>query len=148
MVQTYVQSEKFFLQVVNDCSQPVQFQRGIPVTDRPGHGVGVRSICAIVERYGGIVQFFCAEWPFHTAAFPVIRGQTTFQDIFRTFHAEASFLFAQGLYCGYSARHRKKRNILEESIMKRLLTLTLALVMSLSLTGLAAALMTTPAAAM
>lgn len=50
VVQAYVQSEKFFLQVVNDCSKPVQFQRGIPVTDRPGHGVGVRSTCAIVER--------------------------------------------------------------------------------------------------
>ena len=57
VVQTYVQSEKFFLQVVNDCSKPVQFQRGIPVTDRPGHGVGVRSICAIVERYGGMYSF-------------------------------------------------------------------------------------------
>ena len=57
VVQTYVQSEKFFLQVVNDCSKPVQFQRGIPVTDRPGHGVGVRSICAIVERYGGLYSF-------------------------------------------------------------------------------------------
>lgn len=57
VVQTYVQSEKFFLQVVNDCSKPVQFQRGIPVTDRPGHGVEVRSICAIVERYGGLYSF-------------------------------------------------------------------------------------------
>ena len=57
VVQTYVQSEKFFLQVVNDCPGPVQFNRGVPVTDRPGHGVGVRSICAIVERYGGIYSF-------------------------------------------------------------------------------------------
>lgn len=57
VVQTYVQSEKFFLQVVNDCPGPVQFNRGVPVTDRPGHGVGVRSICAIVERYGGMYSF-------------------------------------------------------------------------------------------
>lgn len=34
VVQTYVQSEKFFLQVVNDCPGPVQFNRGVPVTDR------------------------------------------------------------------------------------------------------------------
>ena len=56
-VQTYEQAGKFFLQVTNDCRTPVQFDRGLPVTDRPGHGIGVHSICSIVERYGGMYSF-------------------------------------------------------------------------------------------
>ena len=48
---------KFFLCVTNPCKTPVRFQRGVPVSDRPGHGIGVQSICAIVDRYGGGYQF-------------------------------------------------------------------------------------------
>mgnify|MGYP000760026707 FL=1 len=60
-VQTYERIEKFFLQVVNDCREAVRFEDGIPVTDRPGHGIGVSSICAIVERYGGLYSFSVKE---------------------------------------------------------------------------------------
>ena len=56
-VQTYEKNEKFFLQVINDCREAVRFKDGIPVTDRPGHGIGVSSICAIVEQYGGMYSF-------------------------------------------------------------------------------------------
>ena len=56
-VQTYEKNEKFFLQVINDCREAVRFEDGIPVTDRPGHGIGVGSICAIVEQYGGMYSF-------------------------------------------------------------------------------------------
>ena len=63
-VQTYERNEKFFLQVVNDCREAVRFEDGIPVTDRPGHGIGVSSICAIVERYGGLYSFSVKEGKF------------------------------------------------------------------------------------
>lgn len=63
-VQTYERNEKFFLQVVNDCRKAVRFEDGIPVTDRPGHGIGVSSICAIVERYGGLYSFSVKEGKF------------------------------------------------------------------------------------
>ena len=56
-VQTYEKSGKLFLQVVNDCVDTVRFEHGIPVSNQPGHGIGVRSICAIAERYGGIYSF-------------------------------------------------------------------------------------------
>lgn len=56
-VQTYEKAGKFFLQVVNDCTQPVQFSHGVPVSDRAGHGIGVHSICSIVEQYGGVYSF-------------------------------------------------------------------------------------------
>ncbi len=57
-VQTYEKQGKFFLQVSNDCRRPVQFDdHGLPVADRPGHGIGVHSICSIVERCGGVYSF-------------------------------------------------------------------------------------------
>ena len=56
-VQTYEKGGKFFLQIVNACAPAVRFEGGIPVTDVPGHGLGVRSICAIAERYHGIYSF-------------------------------------------------------------------------------------------
>lgn len=56
-VQVYVRNDKFFLQVTNPCRNGVRFEHGVPVSDRPGHGIGVQSICAIVERYGGIYAF-------------------------------------------------------------------------------------------
>ena len=63
-VQTYEKNEKFFLQVVNDCREAVRFKDGIPVTDRPGHGICMSSICAIVERYDGLYSFSVREGEF------------------------------------------------------------------------------------
>ena len=56
-VQVYDRSGKLFLQVTNPCRNTVRFEHGVPVSDRPDHGIGVQSICAIVERYGGIYAF-------------------------------------------------------------------------------------------
>lgn len=56
-VSAYVKKEKLFLQIANSCDADITFDCGIPVTSKPGHGIGVRSICAIVEKYGGIYSF-------------------------------------------------------------------------------------------
>lgn len=56
-VVVYVENEKLFLQITNTCGEDITFAGGIPVTNRSGHGIGVRSICAIVERYEGIYAF-------------------------------------------------------------------------------------------
>lgn len=48
---------KIALQVTNPCGEAVLFEGGIPVSKQPGHGIGVQSICAIVERYGGVSSF-------------------------------------------------------------------------------------------
>ena len=56
-VQVFNRNGKLFLQVTNPCQSTVRFERGVPVSDRPGHGIGVQSICAIVDRYGGIYAF-------------------------------------------------------------------------------------------
>lgn len=56
-VSIYQKNGKLFLQVINSCGEDVSFENGIPVTNRTGHGIGVRSICAIVEQYDGIYTF-------------------------------------------------------------------------------------------
>lgn len=56
-VSAYEKDHRLFLQVTNSCREPVHFVQGVPAADRPGHGLGVRSICTIAERYGGIYSF-------------------------------------------------------------------------------------------
>lgn len=53
----YEKNHKLFLQISNSCPPDVPFRDGLPVTDQPGHGLGVRSICAISQRYGGLTSF-------------------------------------------------------------------------------------------
>lgn len=63
-VQFFERGDKFFLQVSNPCEGDVRFQDGIPVTDKPGHGIGVASICAIVRRYSGVYDFLVRDGQF------------------------------------------------------------------------------------
>lgn len=56
-VFVYEKKGKLFLEISNPCGEDITFDKGIPVTNRSGHGFGVRSICAVVERYGGICSF-------------------------------------------------------------------------------------------
>lgn len=56
-VSAYEKNGKLYLQFANTCEGDITFYHGVPVTKDPGHGIGVRSICAIVERYGGMYSF-------------------------------------------------------------------------------------------
>lgn len=56
-VFSYKKNGKLFLQITNSCEENIVFSHGIPVTTNPGHGIGVRSICTIVDHYGGIYTF-------------------------------------------------------------------------------------------
>lgn len=53
----YERKGKYLLEIMNSCDKEVRFVKGIPAADRPGHGVGAASICAIAEKYGGIYMF-------------------------------------------------------------------------------------------
>lgn len=48
---------RLFLQVTNPCEGKIRFENGIPISDKAGHGIGTRSICAITERCGGCCTF-------------------------------------------------------------------------------------------
>lgn len=56
-VLAFEKKHKLFLQIINSCDSDVSIVQGIPVTNRPGHGIGIRSICALVDRYDGIYTF-------------------------------------------------------------------------------------------
>lgn len=56
-VTMYEKNRKILLQIVNSCDAEILFDHGAPVSMEAGHGLGVRSICAIVEKYGGIYDF-------------------------------------------------------------------------------------------
>ncbi len=63
-INAFEKDGKLFLQITNACEQDVAFSGGLPVTEVPGHGMGVRSICAIVERYGGVCSFSAQDGKF------------------------------------------------------------------------------------
>ena len=58
------QNGRLFLQIINPCRDTVRFEKGIPISDRPGHGIGVQSIRALVARYGGDCQFLLEDGRF------------------------------------------------------------------------------------
>jgi sensor histidine kinase regulating citrate/malate metabolism len=60
-VQFHEREGKLFLQVINPCMEGIRFKEGIPISDQPGHGLGMQSICAIAERYHGIYSFLVQE---------------------------------------------------------------------------------------
>lgn len=56
-VSAFTKNRKLFLEINNSCDSDITLVHGIPVTNQPDHGIGVRSICALVERYEGIYTF-------------------------------------------------------------------------------------------
>ena len=63
-VQFYERGGKLFLQVTNPCTEEIRFENDIPVSEEPGHGIGVQSIGAIVQRYGGVHTFVVQDGQF------------------------------------------------------------------------------------
>lgn len=65
-IQVFMREKKgeILLQIINSCDADIMFSHGLPVTGEAGHGLGVRSICAIVERYGGIYDFSARDGQF------------------------------------------------------------------------------------
>lgn len=56
-VRAYQQNRKFMIEIKNSCLDNVQFENVLPVTNKNGHGIGVKSIIAITEKYGGLYSF-------------------------------------------------------------------------------------------
>lgn len=56
-VLIYEKNKKLFFQIINSCTNDITFENGIPVTNKSGHGIGIRSILTLIERYNGIYAF-------------------------------------------------------------------------------------------
>ena len=53
-----VMSPRFMIEISNSYAGKVTFdQRGIPVADKPGHGIGTRSIVAFAEKHNALYRF-------------------------------------------------------------------------------------------
>lgn len=63
-VLAYEEYGTLFIQIVNSCGDDIIFHHGIPEANEPGHGIGVHSICAVVEQYGGMYAFSVKERQF------------------------------------------------------------------------------------
>ena len=60
----YMRENKLFLQITNPCAEEPSFENGIPVSNQPDHGIGVQSICAIVQQYKGVCSFLAQNGQF------------------------------------------------------------------------------------
>lgn len=56
-VNGFEKDNQLLLEVTNTCLPGVVFENDLPVARQKGHGIGVKSICAVAEKYGGIHVF-------------------------------------------------------------------------------------------
>lgn len=56
-IEGFEKNKKIFFEITNTCDKDVKIVKGVPTTKEQGHGIGVRSICAIVEKYDGMYSF-------------------------------------------------------------------------------------------
>ena len=55
---------KLFFEIINSCEDNVHIKEDIPASQDAIHGIGIRSICAIVEKYNGVYTFFAKNGEF------------------------------------------------------------------------------------
>lgn len=63
-VEFYEKEGTIFLQIINPYKSEIHFEKDRPISKQPEHGMGIQSICAIVERYGGGYSFLAKEGTF------------------------------------------------------------------------------------
>ena len=63
-VRFFERDDKLFLQITNPCNKEIKFENGIPVSSEPNHGIGVQSICAVVQSYNGLYTFMVQDEQF------------------------------------------------------------------------------------
>jgi len=60
-------SDKLFIQVTNSFSGNVTFVHDMPVTTEADHGLGIKSIVAVTQKYGGVYSFAAEDGVFNTS---------------------------------------------------------------------------------
>jgi sensor histidine kinase regulating citrate/malate metabolism len=63
-MKIYSKNNKLCIDLRNKYKIKPVFERGLPVTKEKEHGVGIKSMVRIVEKYNGVYQFIVKEGVF------------------------------------------------------------------------------------
>ena len=67
-LKVYEKNNKLCINMANSCAGHPEFENGIPVSRRPGHGIGIQSIISVIEKYHGVYGFFVNKGEFRFQA--------------------------------------------------------------------------------
>lgn len=63
-VRLYIKNGKLCFDIRNNYVTEPIFEGGLPVSNEKGHGIGVKSMVQIIEKYGGVYQFLTKDGMF------------------------------------------------------------------------------------
>ena len=67
-IKLFEKNNKICINIANTYFKEPRFHNQIPVTEEPDHGIGVRSIISVIEKYNGIYAFFTKDGTFYFQA--------------------------------------------------------------------------------
>lgn len=67
-LRVYEKNSRLCINMSNTCSGLPEFQNGIPITREKGHGIGVKSMISIIDKYGGVYGFSAGDGEFRFQA--------------------------------------------------------------------------------
>lgn len=63
-VKIYEKNKKLCINIANSLCENIVFENHMPVAKNAGHGIGVKSMASVVEKYGGVYGFLPTETSF------------------------------------------------------------------------------------
>ncbi len=67
-LRIYEKNNRLCVNMSNTCADEPEFENGIPVTREKGHGIGIKSMISIIDKYGGVYGFFADDGEFRFQA--------------------------------------------------------------------------------
>ena len=67
-VKVFDKNNKLCINITNTYAVEPIFVNNTPVSDKAGHGIGIRSIISVIEKYNGVYDFFAEDGLFYFQA--------------------------------------------------------------------------------
>ena len=67
-VKVFDKNNKLCINITNTYAVEPVFVNNTPVSDKAGHGIGIRSIISVIEKYNGVYDFFTEDGLFYFQA--------------------------------------------------------------------------------
>ena len=67
-VKVFDKNNKLCINITNTYAVEPIFVNNTPVSDKAGHGIGIRSIISVIEKYNGVYDFFTEDGVFYFQA--------------------------------------------------------------------------------